>query len=113
MRRLVLTSILLAVGVIAPGASPAVAKSCSIGNGRGYGTTYVVRISVKHVSCARGKRVIRAFHACRPGKAGRCPRVAGYRCREERFNKSPLSYDSRVKCTRGVKRVNHTYTQFT
>lgn len=87
-------------------------RSCSVGNTRSYGTTYVLSISARRVTCSRAREIVRAFHACRPGKSGRCPRVAGYSCNEERFNKSRLSYDSRVICRRGAKVVKHTYTQF-
>jgi hypothetical protein len=113
MIRRSLFALLLASAAATAGAAPATAAGCSVGDTRSYGTTYVTQISVKGVSCANGKKVIRAFHACRPGKSGKCARVSGYRCSEERFNKSPQSYDSRVKCKRGKKRVNHTYTQFT
>jgi hypothetical protein len=92
--------------------APAAAKSCDVGNTRGYGTTYVVKIGVSGVSCAKGKSLVRAFQACRPGKSGKCARVSGYRCSERRFNKSPQSYDSNVTCKKGGKRVTHTYTQF-
>ena len=105
--------LVVAAAAIAASSAPAAAKNCDIGNSRSYGTTYVIEISVSGVSCAKGKRVIRAFHDCRPGKTGRCPRGSGYRCSERRFNKSPQSYDSDVTCKRGAKRVTHTYTQFT
>jgi hypothetical protein len=106
--------LVIAAATIAAASAPAAAaaKTCDVGNTRSYGTTYVIEIGVTGVSCATGKRVIRAFQACRPGKSGRCPRVSGYRCSERRFNKSPQSYDSDVTCKRGAKRVTHTYTQF-
>ena len=47
------------------------------------------------------------------GKSGKCAERRGYSCTESRFNKSPQSYDSRVTCKSGGKRVKHTYTQFT
>jgi hypothetical protein len=87
-------------------------KGCSVGNSRAYGTTYVLSISVKNVSCSTGKSVVRAFHACRKGKSGHCSRASGYSCSERRFNKSRQSYDARVSCTKGSKVVKHTYTQF-
>jgi hypothetical protein len=102
----------LCAATMAVSTSAASAKTCDIGNSRSYGTTYVTAISVSGVSCSKGKRVIRAFHACRPGKSGKCARASGYRCTERRFNKSRQSYDSDVKCKRGSKRVKHTYTQF-
>lgn len=73
----------------------------------------MLKISVKGVSCASGKALIRAYHGCRPGKKGRCARIQGYSCTERRFNAIPISYDSDVTCTKGDKRVTHRYTQFT
>jgi hypothetical protein len=88
-------------------------KSCSVGDERSYGTTYVLKISVSNTSCRNGKKLIRAYHACRPGKSGKCPSVSGYSCSERRFNKGVASYDSNVTCKKGDKTVKHTYTQFT
>ena len=95
---------------LAPAAS---AKGCRVGDERSYGTTYVLSISVSDTSCRSGRKVIRGFHECRPGKSGKCgSRVRGYSCSESRFNKGPTSYDSRVTCTKGGRTVKHTYTQF-
>jgi hypothetical protein len=117
IRRSAPLAVLAACAALAPPAvadAPASAsKSCSVGNSRSYGTTYVLGISARGTSCRSARRVIRAFHACRPGKSGRCARVLGYSCSESRFNKSSQSYDSRVTCSRGSKTVKHTYTQFT
>jgi len=88
------------------------AKGCRVGDSRSYGTTYVLSISVSGTSCRAGRKVVRAFHACRKGKSGRCSGVLGYSCSENRFNKSRLSYDSRVTCRKGGKTVKHKYTQF-
>ncbi|MEA2361195.1 MAG: hypothetical protein QOD71_340 [Thermoleophilaceae bacterium] len=105
------------VAVAAPGASAAgpvatASKTCSVGDSRSYGTTYVLAISVSNTSCRAGRKVIRAFHACRPGDSGKCGSVKGYSCSEKRFNKSRTSYDSKVTCHKGDKTVKHTYTQF-
>jgi hypothetical protein len=89
------------------------AKSCKVGDSRSYGTTYVLGISVSGTSCRAARKLIRAFHGCRPGKSGRCGGVLGYSCSESRFNKGRTSYDSRVTCRKGGKTVKHTYTQFT
>jgi hypothetical protein len=109
-----LAVIVAAVAIPASGASAhaAAAKKCSVGDSRSYGTTYVLSISVSGTSCRSGRKLIRAFHACRPGKAGKCPSVKGYSCSEHRFNKSKTSYDSKVTCRKGGKVVKHTYTQF-
>ncbi len=109
----VLGSLLALPPAASAGATAEASKSCSVGDSRSYGTTYVLSISVKSTSCRTGRKVIRAFHACRPGKSGRCSRASGYSCSESRFNKGPNSYDSRVKCSKGGNTVKHTYTQFT
>ena len=77
--------------------------------------TYVNSISVRNVSCRKGKRVTRAFHACRRshgGANGRCPnRVQRFRCRETRSGVPGVQYNGRVVCRRGGKKVVSTYTQ--
>ena len=110
-------AVLAATAAFVPSASAGpvaeAAKACDPGNSRGYGTTYVTRISVSGgPSCSGAKKLIKTFHGCRPGKRGRCPRVAGYRCSENRFNSSSQSYDSKVSCRKGGRTVKHTYTQF-
>jgi hypothetical protein len=116
-----LVSVAAAVGGLSASAASAggpvaaASKNCSVGDYGGYGTTYVYPpIRVSHTSCSSGRKVVRAFHACRPGKAGRCThRVLGYSCSERRFDKIRTQYSSRVSCRKGGKRVKHTYTQFT
>jgi hypothetical protein len=89
------------------------AKSCKVGDYASYGTTYVRSISARNVSCRRAREIVRAFHQCRKGARGRCHRrVEGYRCSEDR-NVGVGSFDSKVLCRRGGKRVRHAYTQFT
>jgi hypothetical protein len=101
-------------GAAASGPGATASKSCSVGNSRSYGTTYVLSISVGHTSCRSGRSVIRAFHSCRPGKAGYCHRrVLGYSCSEHRFDKIRTQYSSRVTCRKGSRVVKHTYQQFT
>ena len=88
------------------------ARKCSANGYSGYGTDYVYSpITARNVTCRRARRLVRAFHACRPGKTGRCPRVDGYSCSENRFNKSRFQYDSIATCRRGGKLVKHKYTQ--
>ena len=114
--RRVLPLVLLAAVLASPSAAHAdptagAARACKVGDTRGYGTTYVLGIRASGVSCRRARRLVRAFHDCRPGKSGRCPRVLRYRCSENRFNQSSQSYDSRVTCRSGDRTVKHTYTQ--
>ena len=105
------------IALFAPAAADAAptaeaSKSCSVGDGEGFGTTYVTSISARGVSCRTARKVVRAFHECRPGKRGRCPRVNGWSCSVRRFNKIPTQYSSRVTCRKGGKVVKHTYTQW-
>jgi hypothetical protein len=108
--------LLVAVAALAPSASAGpvahASKTCSVGDSRSYGTTYVTSISVSNTSCRNGKRLIRAYHACRPGKSGKCPSVKGYSCSEKR-TVGRTQYDSRVTCRNGDKTVKHGYTQYT
>ena len=83
---------------------------------RHLGASYVTSLKVNHVSCKKGKKVIKAFHGCRTagGQAqGQCDtKVLGYSCTEHRFDAVPhVQYNSRVTCTRGDKVVKSTYTQ--
>ena len=92
------------------GPAASVSRTCSVGDYMGYGTTYVRWIRARNVSCRRARRLVRAFHRCRKGPRGRCRRVDGYRCSENR-NYSRFQYDSTATCRRGGKRVRHGYTQ--
>lgn len=114
--RLTFALALLIAVLLAPSASAGpvatASKTCSVGDSRSYGTTYVTSISVSNTSCRSGRRLIRAFHDCRPGKTGRCSSVKGYSCSERRES-GRTGYDGRVTCRKGDKTVKHTYTQWT
>ena len=103
-----------------PGSAPATsdgptataAKSCSVNDSRSYGTTYVLSISARHMSCRKARKKVRAFHACRQGARGRCPNLGRYNCHENReFGQG--SFYSNVKCKRGRRVVKHRYNQWT
>ena len=116
--RLAAMALLVAV---APAGAPAASddgptatasRACGVIDSRSYGTTYVLWIRARNVGCRRARRLVREFHKCRPGKTGRCPRVSGYRCSENRdFGRG--SFYSTVKCKRGGKVVRHRYNQWT
>jgi hypothetical protein len=116
MRLTCTLAVLVVIAALAPAASAGpvatASKSCPRGDERGYGTTYVTYIGVTETSCRAGRKVVRAFHACRPGKSGRCDSVKGYSCSEKRFDKIKTQYSSNVTCHKGGKTVKHTYTQF-
>src|ERR687894_2847604 len=95
------------------GAPAARAANCSDGrlpNGNGYFTS----LTVTKVSCTTGKRVVLAYYKCRikKGKKARCTdKVRGYSCRELKRTQIPTEINARVRCTRGARRVVHTYQQ--
>jgi hypothetical protein len=114
--------VLLAVAATA-GARPTAhaAKSCSLsareqGGSKpsSLGTTYVLSVTAKHVSCGKAKKLVKAFNSCRHqhGKAGHCPSVKGYHCSEDRA-KGVGQYDSTATCKKGSKKVVNKYTQNT
>lgn len=111
----------LALGAV-PGAGAAATRNCrmSASQAQHLGPSYIVdgRYKVRGVTCATGKRVIRAFHQCRRAhggiKRGRCPRsasVLGFHCRERRSANS-TEITGKVTCRRGGRRVSHYYTNF-
>jgi hypothetical protein len=106
----------LSLAAAAPGARPPTARAartCSVPKYPGSG--YFTSLSVRHTSCATGRRVARAYYQCRiaHGPAGRCHRrVLGYTCHETRQS-IPTEIDARVRCRRGARRVTHTYQQDT
>jgi hypothetical protein len=111
MLRILLALVVLALVVPAS----ASAKTCSVaGKERKLGATYVTSLKAVGLSCRSAEKVVKSFHECRRrhGKAGRCPRISGYRCTETRRS-APTQFDSRATCKRGSKRVTFKYTQFT
>jgi hypothetical protein len=102
----------------APATSRSIAVSCHLTarEGEHLGPTYVTSLSVTHVSCAAGKRLVRAYYRCRVrsgGVKGHCDKpVLGFRCTEHRQGIA-IQFDARVTCVMGSKRVVHTYTQDT
>ena len=117
LRLLTPLAVLATCAALAPAASAdpsaTASKSCRVGDSRSYNTTYVLSINVSGTSCRAGRKVIRKFHDCRPGKAGHCSSALGYSCSERRYDKIRTQYSGRVTCTKGGKVVKHTYTQFT
>src|SRR5688572_25551952 len=103
----------------APASAPATdgptataAKSCSVGDSQSYGTTYVLWIRARRVSCRKARERVRAFHSCRQGKRGRCPNLGAWNCSENR-DSGAGSYYSIVRCKHNRKIVKHRYNQWT
>ena len=108
----------LAVAAAVLAAAPAAqAKQCNVQrDAENFGVSYVTSLEVKGVTCATGKKVVRAFHKCRKangGIRGRCTsRVLGYACTERR-EAIKTQFSGKATCKNGTRRVVHTYTQFT
>ncbi|UGS36889.1 hypothetical protein [Capillimicrobium parvum] len=104
----------------APAADPVAtaAASCKVPTDDAWGPTYVPQLSVRKVSCATGKAVVKAYHRCRVANGGRkngtCThKVKRFRCREQRLSSIKTQFDAKVTCARGAARVTYTYTQYT
>jgi hypothetical protein len=107
-----LAALALAAVVALAGAPAAQAASCSPPKYPGQG--YFTSLSVTKVGCRTGRKVAVAYYKCRikKGKAARCTdKVLGYSCRETKRVKIPTELDARVSCSRGARRVTHTYQQ--
>jgi hypothetical protein len=108
-------AVLLGLGAQSAGA----ASSCHLSSyeQRHLGTNYVLNVKVKKVGCAKAKKVVKAYHACRHthGKAGKCTKkvAGGWRCSDKRFDVIPTQYDAKATCKKGTARIFSTYTQFT
>ena len=107
----------VAIAVAALGLATAPAASAKLCNTAPYaediGPTYVSGMDVKGVTCATGKQFLITFHKCRKAPQSlsrRCRNVSGYSCRE-RGEKGPALYSARVTCTKGSRRIVHTFSQ--
>jgi hypothetical protein len=119
---IILTAAALTAVAAIPAAAPAsgpdasAAGTCNIK--RYYyslGASYVTKLSVSGVTCATGRSVAKAYHACRKrngGVKGHCSAVSGYRCTESRRT-ARFQFDASATCRRGSKRVSQNYTQNT
>ena len=111
----VVLALVTAGGAVAGSPQVRAARTCHLSTyeQRHLGATYVTSLRVRNTSCRTGKKVVRAFNACRGSARGRCHhRVLGYSCRESRSGIS-VQFNSKVACKNGGRRVNFTYTQNT
>jgi uncharacterized membrane protein len=76
------------------------ATTCGVGNGKGYGYTYLTTLAVHGTSCGAGKSVVKS-------------RGKGWKCAKKRLNTSPVQYEERQSCTSGSRSVVWTYSQNT
>jgi hypothetical protein len=117
---LALTALIAGTGATAGAAGGVAKKSCHLTphQQRHMGASYVTSLSVQGTSCAKGRKVTKAFHKCRHqngGADGHChSSVMGFSCSEDRYDVlQGVQYSSHVTCKDGGKRVKSTYTQNT
>jgi hypothetical protein len=109
-------------GVGSPIARTSGFTPCDInGQQQDLGASYVTSLKVQGVSCAKAKKVIKAYHQCRHqsgGPAGNCDhKVLGFSCKDGRRTGVPnVQYNATAKCRKvsnPSKRVKSSYTQNT
>lgn len=97
------------------GAPAAHAATCTPPSYPGQG--YFTSLQVTKVSCTYGKKFVKAYYTCRTkgkGVKGRCTRkVLGYSCKEGARTSIPTEFNAKVTCTRGARKIVHTYQQNT
>ena len=130
MRTKSIAGVLVAIGLIAGGlaqvggASPIAQKSsfspCDInGKQQDLGASYVTSLKVQGVSCAKGEKVIKAYHQCRHqngGPDGNCSdTLLGFKCKDGKRTGVPnVQYNATARChkaSNASKRVKSRYTQ--
>jgi hypothetical protein len=118
----------LAAAVLAPGSGAApVAHTASFspcdigGQQQNLGASYVTSLKVQGTSCAKGEKVIKAYHQCRHqtgGPAGTCgATLLGFKCKDGKRTGVPnVQYNATAKChkaSNASKRIKSRYTQNT
>ena len=97
-------------------------SACDIsGQQQKLGASYVTSLKVQGVSCAKGEKVIKAYHRCRHhsgGPGGTCgDTLLGFKCKDAKRTGVPnVQYNATAKCHKvanASKRVKSRYTQNT
>ena len=116
-----------AIAICALAAIPAGAKQASGGAAksgcslsadeqRHLGASYVYTLKVKNLSCDKGKRLVKKYHACRHdngGATGKCNSVKGYSCNEKVLDSSPQQFSAKATCKKASKKFKQTFAENT
>jgi hypothetical protein len=114
--------LLAQTGGASPTAHAASFTPCNIaGKQQQLGASYVTSLKVQGVSCAKGEKLIKAYHQCRHqngGAAGTCgATLLGFKCKDGKRDGVPnVQYNATAKChkvSNPSKRVKSRYTQNT
>jgi hypothetical protein len=112
-----LAAVVAAIG--APSAQSASSTRCTLSSKERYPhvtkPTYNLSLKVRGTSCATGKRVVKAYHACRSVNGVRCTKkvLRSWRCTGKKTASIATQFDGSVTCTYGSRRVDSTFQQFT
>jgi hypothetical protein len=106
-------------GAASPVAKSAAFDACNIsGKQKKLGASYVTSLKVQGVTCAKGEKVIKAYHRCRKenGPAGSCGgSVLGFSCKDGKRSTVPdVQFSTTAKCRKNSndnKRIKSSYTQ--
>ena len=116
---LLLAAAAAAIALAAPPAALAggdgAARRCGVASMQRAGPGTVLGVLVQRAGCGDGIRLVRSYQRCLKrarGRAGGCNGRLGYRCVERRRYRIRGRYDADVTCTKGRRRVDHTYTLF-
>jgi hypothetical protein len=116
---LLVSSCLLLAGLVAAQTSAGATRGCpDPATKSGLKGGYFSQLRVTNVSCRSGKKLVYAYYACRMKKGGRKASCSGrtinsLRCKEYRKPdlQSDTQVNARVTCTKGSKKVVHSYQQ--
>jgi hypothetical protein len=109
----------IATAIGAPAAQSASMTNCKLSAKERYPRvtkpTYNLTVRVRGTSCATGKRVAKAFHACRAVTGVRCTKkvLRSWSCTGKKTSSIPTQFDASLTCTYGSRRVTSTYQQNT
>lgn len=109
----------IATAIGAPAAQSASTTNCKLSAKERYPhvtkPTYNLTVKVSGTSCATGKRVIKAFHACRSVNGVRCARkvLSSWSCSGKKTSSIPTQFEASVTCRYGSRRVTSTFQQNT
>ena len=109
----------IATAIGAPPAQSASTTKCKLSEKERYPRvtkpTYNLTIRVRGTSCATGKRVAKAFHACRSVTGVRCTRkvLSSWSCTGKKTSSIPTQFDGSFTCKYGSRLVTSTYQQNT
>jgi predicted outer membrane repeat protein len=111
---------------------PTGTRRCPLAGARSPGRGTVLGLYVRRARCRDARRLVRAYQRClacysrveqrcvQPVFLGRCRTrdrfffrtVKGYRCTERRLYPIRGDYDASVTCSKGARRIDHSYTLF-